>query len=280
MTKSRLGSLLAVAVLSVGSVSPLRPTATVLPELARRTANGAPTAAISASTRYAPLDQINADNFNKLEVAWRFKTDALGPAARVQPAVHAADGRRRALHDRRHPPRGRGARRRDRRDAVDAQPRTKASAARRRRGSCRAAVWRTGPTAREARILYVTPGYQLVALDAKTGAPDAGLRQERHRRSEAGRRSGDRSGDRRDRSARGADRSPSDVVIVGAAHLPGGIPKSSEQRQRVRARLRRAHRQAAVDLPHDSAGRASSGIDTWEGTRCGLHRATPASGRR
>ena len=33
-----------------------------------------------ASTRYAPLDQINADNFNQLEVAWRFKTDNLGPA--------------------------------------------------------------------------------------------------------------------------------------------------------------------------------------------------------
>ena len=31
------------------------------------------------STRYAPLDQINKDNFSKLEVAWRFKTDALGP---------------------------------------------------------------------------------------------------------------------------------------------------------------------------------------------------------
>src|SRR2546421_8658048 len=30
-------------------------------------------------TRYSPLDQINASNFNKLEVAWRFKTDNLGP---------------------------------------------------------------------------------------------------------------------------------------------------------------------------------------------------------
>src|SRR2546425_12572031 len=29
-------------------------------------------------TRYSPLDQINASNFNKLEVAWRFKTDNLG----------------------------------------------------------------------------------------------------------------------------------------------------------------------------------------------------------
>ena len=30
-------------------------------------------------TRYAPLDQITADNFDDLEVAWRFKTDNLGP---------------------------------------------------------------------------------------------------------------------------------------------------------------------------------------------------------
>src|SRR5262249_39001047 len=30
-------------------------------------------------TRYSPLDQINASNFNSLEVAWRFKTDMLGP---------------------------------------------------------------------------------------------------------------------------------------------------------------------------------------------------------
>src|SRR5205814_10507549 len=30
-------------------------------------------------TKYSPLDQINAANFNQLEVAWRFKTDNLGP---------------------------------------------------------------------------------------------------------------------------------------------------------------------------------------------------------
>src|SRR5262245_32080667 len=29
-------------------------------------------------SKYMPLDQINASNFNKLEVAWRFKTDNLG----------------------------------------------------------------------------------------------------------------------------------------------------------------------------------------------------------
>src|SRR6266576_2445282 len=32
-------------------------------------------------SRYSPLDQINGTNFNKLEVAWRFKTDNLGTRA-------------------------------------------------------------------------------------------------------------------------------------------------------------------------------------------------------
>ena len=35
-------------------------------------------------TRYSPLDRINAANFNKLEVAWRFKADALGPRPEFQ----------------------------------------------------------------------------------------------------------------------------------------------------------------------------------------------------
>ena len=30
-------------------------------------------------SKYSPLDQINASNFGKLEIAWRFKTDSLGP---------------------------------------------------------------------------------------------------------------------------------------------------------------------------------------------------------
>ncbi|MCY4119935.1 MAG: pyrroloquinoline quinone-dependent dehydrogenase, partial [Acidobacteria bacterium] len=32
-----------------------------------------------ANTRYSPLDQINADNFNDLEVAWRLNTANFGP---------------------------------------------------------------------------------------------------------------------------------------------------------------------------------------------------------
>src|SRR5437870_7000564 len=59
-----------------------------------------------ASTRYAPLDQINKDNFNKLEVAWRFKTDALGPRPEfnlqstplmVDGVVYSTAGTRRAV---------------------------------------------------------------------------------------------------------------------------------------------------------------------------------------
>src|SRR5678815_2594378 len=30
-------------------------------------------------SRYSPLDQVNASNFNQLQVAWRLKTDMFGP---------------------------------------------------------------------------------------------------------------------------------------------------------------------------------------------------------
>src|SRR5580658_8216957 len=57
-------------------------------------------------SKYSPLDQINADNFNKLEVAWRFKTDSLGPRPEnklegtpimVKGMVYATAGTRRAV---------------------------------------------------------------------------------------------------------------------------------------------------------------------------------------
>src|ERR1700686_4045552 len=59
-----------------------------------------------ASTRYSPLDQINADNFNKLAVAWRFKTDSLGPRPEfkfestplmVHGVLYSSGGSRRAV---------------------------------------------------------------------------------------------------------------------------------------------------------------------------------------
>src|SRR5215475_2575603 len=58
------------------------------------------------NTRYSPLDQINANNFNRLELAWRFKTDNLGPRAEnnlegtplmAKGVLYATAGTRRAV---------------------------------------------------------------------------------------------------------------------------------------------------------------------------------------
>ena len=57
-------------------------------------------------TRYAPHDQIDASNFNRLEIAWRFKTDSLGPNREfnfqstplmVDGVVYSTAGTRRAV---------------------------------------------------------------------------------------------------------------------------------------------------------------------------------------
>ncbi len=76
-----------------------------------------------ASTRYSPLDQINATNFSKLQLAFRFKTENLGPRPEFQfqstPLMvngrlfTTAGTRRAAVALERH----------HRRDAVDAQHR-------------------------------------------------------------------------------------------------------------------------------------------------------------
>src|SRR5262245_21830941 len=58
------------------------------------------------NTKYAPLDQITAANFNSLEIAWRFKTDNLGPRPEfqyegtplmVKGVVYSTGGTRRAV---------------------------------------------------------------------------------------------------------------------------------------------------------------------------------------
>src|SRR5689334_18816365 len=59
-----------------------------------------------ASRRYAPLDQITAAKFGKLELAWRFKTESLGPRPEynfqgtplmVNGVVYSTGGARRAV---------------------------------------------------------------------------------------------------------------------------------------------------------------------------------------
>src|SRR5471032_3107601 len=46
-------------------------------------------------TKYSPLDQVNAANFNKMEVAWRFKTDNLGsrPEYKLEGTPLVVDGK-------------------------------------------------------------------------------------------------------------------------------------------------------------------------------------------
>src|ERR1700720_4393697 len=121
------------------------------------------------NTHYSPLDQINADNFNKLQVAWRFKTDNLGPRPEfnfegtplmANGVIYSTAGTRRSVV------------------ALDAatgellwvhgeHEGERGAAAPRQLSGRGLAYWTDGT---QQRIVYVTPGYRLVELDAKTGS--------------------------------------------------------------------------------------------------------------
>src|SRR5437667_4867628 len=121
-------------------------------------------------SRYSPLDQITAANFNKLEIAWRFKTDNLGPYPEfklegtplmVKGVLYTTGGTRRSVV------------------ALDAKTGELIWAHSLREGK-RAAVsprqlsgrgvayWTDGKG--DDRVLYVTTGYRLIAPNAKNGA--------------------------------------------------------------------------------------------------------------
>src|SRR5882762_6041665 len=123
-----------------------------------------------ASTRYRPLDQINTTNFSNLEIAWRFKTDNLGPFPEyklegtplmINGVIYTTGGTRRSVI------------------ALDAKTgeliwvhsmrEGKRAAASPRQLSGRGVAYWTNGTDDE-RILYMTTGYRLVELDAKNGA--------------------------------------------------------------------------------------------------------------
>ena len=121
-------------------------------------------------TRYSPLDQIDASNFNKLEVAWRFKTDILGPRPEyklegtplvINGVLYATGGTRRSVV------------------ALDAKTGEllwahsmregrRAGIAPRQLSGRGLSYWSDGRG--DDRILYITTGYRLVALNAHTGA--------------------------------------------------------------------------------------------------------------
>ena len=59
------------------------------------------------NTHYSPLDQINASNFSKLQIAWRFKTENLGPRPEYNFEGTPLMVKRRGVRDRGNAP-GRG----------------------------------------------------------------------------------------------------------------------------------------------------------------------------
>jgi quinoprotein glucose dehydrogenase len=179
-----------------------------------------------ASTRYSPLDQITKDNFNKLEIAWRFKTDSMGPRPEfnfqvtplmVDGTVYTTAGTRRAVVAL---------------DAVTGEMKWMHSENEGKRGesaprllSGRGLAYWPGSNGQGARIVYVTPGYQMIALDAKTGIPAAGFGKNGivDLKMEDDQPVDPITGEI------GLHATPiiaKDVIVVGAAHLEGSAPKS------------------------------------------------------
>ncbi len=181
-----------------------------------------------ASTRYSPLDQIESSNFNALEIAWQFKTDNLGPRPEsryqstplvIDGVLYSTGGSRRTVF------------------ALDAETGEllwihridegeRGEAAPRRLSGRGLTYWQEGSEL--ARIIYITPGYQMVALDAANGRPVAsfgsdgiidlkkGLDQELDPiTGEVG--------------LHAAPVVADGVILVGAAHLPGGAPATKEK---------------------------------------------------
>ena len=124
----------------------------------------------TGNTKYAPLDQIDRENVTDLEVVWRWKTENFGArpnfnfqatplmvggvlyttagARRDVVAIDAATGETLWMYRIVEPPR---------------------DGAATRKGSGRGvAYWSDGT---DERILFITRGFRLIALDAKTGRP-------------------------------------------------------------------------------------------------------------
>jgi len=176
------------------------------------------------NTRYSPLDQINGSNFGKLEVAWRFKTDNLGPRPEgnlegtplmANGILYSTAGTRRAVIAL---------------DAatgellwVHAENEGQRGAVAPRQLSGRGLAYWTDGT--EERILYVTPGYRLVALNARNGMPIptfgkngvVDLKEDDDQEIDPL---------SPDIGLHAAPIVAGNTIVVGAAHKPGGVPKS------------------------------------------------------
>jgi quinoprotein glucose dehydrogenase len=121
--------------------------------------------------KYSPLDQINAANFNKLEVAWRFKTDSLGPRPEfklegtplmINGVLYTTAGTRRSVV-------ALDAKTGELMWAYSLREGNRAAIAPRQLSGRGVSYWTDGRG--DDRVLFVTTGYRLVALNAHTGQP-------------------------------------------------------------------------------------------------------------
>lgn len=176
----------------------------------------------SETTRYAPLEQINRDNADRLEVAWRWYAANHGPVPEinyeatplmVDGVLYTTAGRRR--------------------DVVAIDPVTGETLwmfrfdEGQRRGprvnSGRGlALWRNEA---ETRLIMVTPGYQMLAIDPATGRPDPAFGEDGIVDLRVGLDDRFDIGD----MPVGLTSPPmivGDVIVVGAAFPAGGAPPS------------------------------------------------------
>lgn len=178
------------------------------------------------SQNYSPLSLINAGNVDRLQVLWRWRSDNFGPTPfpNLEATPLMAGGVLYATAG-------------SRRDVVAIDARTgetlwmyRLDEGRRgetapRKGPGRGvAYWRD---AHEARVLFITPGYQLVALNASNGRPIDGFG--------TGGIVDLKTSLGQDIDLDGANLGSSspplvigDVVIVGAAFAGGGAPPTKE----------------------------------------------------
>ncbi|MFL2847038.1 MAG: PQQ-binding-like beta-propeller repeat protein [Pseudohongiellaceae bacterium] len=179
-------------------------------------------------TRYSALDQIDSSNFSELEVAWTFDAANFGPSPEyryqstplmINGRVFTTAGSRRAVVSL---------------DAKTGEILWMHSLDEGERGeyaprqlSGRGLAYWVSEDGSEERVIYVTPGYRMMALDAVTGNPVASfgdngivdLKQDADQQIDL------------ITGEIGLHSTPivaKDVVIVGAAHRTGGNPKSRE----------------------------------------------------
>ncbi len=217
-------------------------------------------------TKYSPQDQINAKNFKDLEVAWRFKTDALGPRPEyklegtplmVKGVVYATGGTRRSVV------------------ALDAKTGelmwvyslregNRAAIAPRQLSGRGVSYWTDGKG--DDRIVFVTTGYRLIELNAHTGQPIATFAKSGMLDLKVGMVSGDGKQIDLETGEVGLHSTPlvvKDVVIVGSAFKEGmTVASHNNTKGVVRAYDVRTGKQlwAFNTIPRPG----EYGADTWE----------------